>query len=120
MLAPYAKAVAAIVVSALGALTVALGTGATDFEDIDGKSWLIAAVAVLGSGGFVWFTENVQGVAGGIIKAVIAFLTAGFGSLIVALDDDELTRAEQITALAAAVSAMGFVYQLRNTPPSDA
>ena len=119
-MAPYVKAIAAIIVSALGALTVALGTGATDFEDIDTKSWLVAGVAVLGSGGFVWFVENVQGVAGGIIKAVLAFLTAGFGSLILALDDDVLTRAEQLTALAAAVAATGFVYQLRNVPPSGA
>jgi hypothetical protein len=119
-LGPYAKAIAAVIVSALGALVVALGTGATDFENIDTQSWLIAGLAVLGSGGFVWFVENVPGVAGGIIKAVLAFLSAGIGSLVLALDDDVLTRAEQLTALSAAIVATGLVYQLRNVPPSDA
>lgn len=106
----FPKAFAAVVVSALGALAVALGTGATDFGDIDAKNWLIAAIAVLGSGGMVWFTEN--GPAAPAVKAIVGFLTAGFGSLVIALDDDVLTRAEQVTALAAAVLATGFVYQL--------
>lgn len=113
---PYAKALAAVVVSALGALVVALGTGATDFSDIDTQSWLIAGGAVLASGGMVWFTQNVAGVAGGIIKAVIGGLTAAVASLTVALDDDVLTRAEQLTALSAFVVGLGIVYQVANTP----
>ena len=116
MLGPYTKAILAVVVSALGALAVALGTGATDFADIDTKSWLIAALAVLGSGGIVWLTEN--GPAAPYIKALMAFLSAGIGSLVLALDDDVLTRAEQLTALAAAVLATGLVYQASNTKPA--
>lgn len=112
----YLKAIVAVGVSALGALAVALGTGATDFSDIDTKSWLIAALAVLGSGGLVWLTEN--GPAAPYIKAVMAFLSAGIGSLVLALDDDVLTRAEQLTALAAAVVATGLVYQVTNRPPA--
>jgi len=108
----YLKAGAAIVVAALGALTVALGSGTTDFGDIDTKSWLVAALAVLGSGGMVWLTEN--GPAAPAIKALMAFLTAGIGSVVLALDDDVLTRGEQLTALAAAVVATGFVYQVSN------
>lgn len=111
----YPKAILAVVVSAIGALVVALGTGNTDFSDIDAKSWLIAALAVLGSGGLVWLTQN--GPAAPYIKAVIAFLTAGISSLVVALDDDVITRAEQLTAFAAAVVATGFVYQFAG--PSD-
>jgi hypothetical protein len=108
----FVKALAAIAVSAAGALVVALGTGATTVEDLDAKSWLIAGIAVLGSGGMVWIVENVEGVAGGVMKAVVAFLTAGFGSLVVALDDDVITQAEWLTAFAAAALATGFVYQL--------
>ena len=108
----FVKALAAVVVSAAGALVVALGTGATEISDLDAKSWLIAAIAVLGSGGMVWIVENVAGIAGGVIKAVVAFLTAGFGSLVVALDDDVITQAEWLTAFAAAAVATGFVYQL--------
>lgn len=108
------KALAAVVVAAAGALVVALGTGDTDFEDISTKQWLVALVTILGSGGVVWFTEN--GPAAPAIKAVMAFLSAGVGSLVIALDDDVLTRAEQVTAFAAAVVATGFVYQLTNKP----
>lgn len=113
----YVKALLAVVVSALGAAAVALGTGATDFDDISTKSWLVAALAVLGSGGMVWLTEN--GPAAPAIKAIMAFLTAGIGSIVIALDDDVLTRAEQVTALAAAIVATGFVYQAtnENAPP---
>lgn len=110
----YAKAIAAVVVSAIGALVVALGTGATDFGDITGQQWLIAAGAVLGSGGLVWFTEN--GPAAPAIKAVMGFLSAGVASLVLALEDDALTRAEQLTALAAAIVASGIVYQVNNDP----
>lgn len=108
----YIKALLAIGVSAIGAVVVALGTGATDVSDISAKNWLIAGVAVLGSGGLVWFTEN--GPAAPVIKAVTAFLTVGFGSLIIGLDDDILTQAEWLTALGAAVVATGVVYQVQN------
>lgn len=113
----YAKAAAAVVVSAVGALVVALGTGNTDFEDISTKSWLIAALTVLGSGGLVWFTAN--GPAAPYIKALVGGLTAGIGSLVIALDDDVITRAEQLTAFAAAVVGLGIVYQVVNedAPP---
>lgn len=112
MASPYLKALAAVVVAALGAVTVALGSGTTDIGDIDTKSWLVAALAVLGSGGLVWLTQN--GPAAPAIKAVMAFLSAGIGSLVLALDDDVLTRGEQLTALAAAIVATGFVYQAAN------
>ena len=112
----YAKAILATAVAALGALAVALGTGATDFTDISTKSWLIAALAVLGSGGIVWLTEN--GPAAPYVKAVMAFLSAGIGSLVLALDDDVISRAEQLTAVAAAIIATGLVYQAKNKPPA--
>lgn len=113
-MAAYAKALLALVVSALGALVVALGTGATDFGDIDTQSWLIAALTVLGSGGLVWLAEN--GPAAPVIKAVMAFLTGGIGSLVLALDDDQLSHAEVLTALSVAIVATGFVYQAKNAP----
>lgn len=112
----YLKAFAAIVVSATGALVVALGTGATDFDDISTQGWLIAAGAVLASGGLVWFTEN--GPAAPYIKAIIGGLTAGVAAATLALDDNVFTRAEQLTAFGAFVVGLGVVYQLKNTPPS--
>ncbi len=112
----YLKAIVAVLVAALGALVVALGTGDTDFGDIDTKSWLVAALTVLGSGGLVYFTEN--GPAAPAIKAVVAFLSAGIGSLVLALDDNLVTTAEWLTAFSIAVVATGFVYQVSNDEPS--
>lgn len=109
---PYLKALVAVVVSALGAVVVALGTGNTDVGNIDAKSWLIAALAVLGSGGLVWLTEN--GPAAPYIKTTMAFLTAGIGSAVIALDDDVITQAEWLTAASAAIVATGLVYQATN------
>ena len=110
----YAKALLAVVVSAAGALVVALGTGNTNFHDISNQSWLIAAGTVLASGGLVWFTEN--GPAAPAIKAVISFLSAGVASLVIAYADNLVTQAEWITAFSAAVVATGFVFQVANTP----
>lgn len=111
----YIKALMAILVSAAGALAVALGTGNTDFSDIDASSWLIAALTVLGSGGLVYLAEN--GPAAPAIKAIMAFLTAGIGSLVIALDDDVITYAEWLTAFSVAAVATGFVYQVKNSTP---
>jgi len=109
------KALLAILVAAGGAVVVALGTGNTDVSNIDTKSWLIAALAVIGSGGMVWLTENTA--AAPVIKAVMAFLSAGIGVLVLALDDSHITQAEWITAFTTAVVATGFVYQVSNEPP---
>lgn len=112
------KALIAIVVSAAGALAVALGAGNNaGIGDLDAITWLGIAAAVLGSGGLVWFTENIVGVAGGVIKTIVAFLTAGVASLAAALDDGVVTQSEYIVAFIAAVTATGLVYQFRNAPP---
>jgi hypothetical protein len=64
----------------------------------------------------VWFAQNVPGVAGGAIKTVVAFLSAGVASLVVALDDSVVTQAEWLTAFSAAAVATGLVYQASNKP----
>lgn len=108
-----AKAFMAIVVSAVGAITVALGTGNNmGIGDLSVKQWVLIAATVLGSGGLVWFTEN--GPAAPAIKAVIAFLSGGVASLVTALDDNVITQAEWLVAFSAAVVATGFVYQVSN------
>jgi hypothetical protein len=108
----YLKAILAVAVSTAGAVVVALGTGNTDVGDINTQTWLISALAVLGSGGLVWFTEN--GPWHAYIKTVMAFLAAGVGALVVALDDNVITQAEWLTAFSAAVVATGLVYQASN------
>lgn len=114
---PYIKAILAIVVSAAAALITALGTGNTDFGDISAQGWLIAAGAVLASGGLVWFTQNTK--AAPAIKTVMGFLSAGVATLVIALDDNHITQAEWITALSAAVVATGLVYQAKDPTLPD-
>ena len=110
------KAVVAIFASAAGALAVGLGAGNNmNLGDLDTKHWLLAIATVLGSGGIVWLCQNVEGVAGGVIKAIVALLSAGVASLVVALNDNHITQAEWLIAIVAAVSATGLVYQAKNT-----
>lgn len=107
------KAVIAIVVSAAGALVVALGTGNTGgIGSLDTTHWLLAVASVLGSGGVVYFCEN--GAAHAYVKTVVAFLSAGIASLVTALNDGHITQTEWLVAFIAAVTATGFVYQATN------
>lgn len=114
------KAVVAAVVSAAGALVTALGTSPQQsLSSLDTKTWLIGVGAVLGSGGIVYLTQN--GPAHPYIKTVVAFLSSGVASLIVALNDNVITQAEWLTAFIAAVTATGLVYQAANSvrqPPT--
>jgi len=115
--AKYIKGVIALVLAILAALTTALGTGATDFGDIDTQTWLIALGAVLASGALVAFVENVPGVAGGIIKAVIGALGAFIAALVPAFDDRVVSQLELITALSAFTAALALVYQIPEPEP---
>lgn len=113
----YAKALVAILVAALGALTVALGTGNNGtFGSVDTKHWLVAALAILGSGGLTAALTNIQGVAGGMAKAIVAFLSGGIGTLVIALNDGHISQAEWLTAASVAVLAGAAVYEKANTP----
>ena len=113
----YIKGLIALVLAILAALVTALGTGATDFGDIDTQTWLIAVGAVLASGALVAFVENVPGFAGGIIKAIIGAFGAAIAALIPALDDNVLTTIEWVTALSAFVAALALVYQIPEPEP---
>lgn len=106
------KAVVAIVVSAAGALVTVLGTDNGSLSHLTLTQWLVAAGAVLGSGGVVYFCQN--GPEAPVIKAVVGFLSAGVASLVVALHDGHISQAEYLTAFIAAVVATGAVYQVTN------
>jgi peptidoglycan/LPS O-acetylase OafA/YrhL len=113
------KALIALAVSAAGAFAVALGTGSdAGLNDLDAVHWLTAGLAVLGSGGMVWWTEN--GPWHTYIKTVSAFLSGGIASLVVALNDNHVTQAELLVAFTAAVAATGLVFQASNAPRSTA
>ena len=113
----YIKGFIALVVAILAALTTAL-TGKTDFGDIDTRTWLIVLGTVLASGALVAFVENVTGLAGGIIKAVVGAFGAAVTSLVTSLDDQVLTQVEMLTALSAFVVGLSLVYQIPDPEPA--
>lgn len=115
----YVKAGIALLVAVLAALTTAL-TGKTDIGDIDTRTWLIVLGTVLASGALVAFVENVTGLAGGIIKAVVGAFGAAVSSLVTSLDDQVLTQVEMITALSAFVVGLSLVYQIPDPEPEPA
>ena len=112
-LAPYGKAIAALVISAIGATVAVLGTGNENVGDLDARAWIEIIIAILASGGLTWFVENTT--AGPAIKSIQAALTAGFTALLAGYQDGVVTQGEVLTALGAAIVASGVVYQVRNT-----
>lgn len=118
-MAEYTKAIVALAAAVLAAVATAVGNGTLD--DLSGDDWIKVALVILGGGALTWFVENVQGVAGGIIKAVVASATAFLTALSVAYENDGvISQGELLTALGAALIALSAVYQLRNVPPSNA
>lgn len=114
----YIKGGIALVMAVLAALTTALGTGATDVGDIDTQTWLIALGTVLASGALVALVENIPGVAGGIMKAVIGAFGAAIAALVPAFDDRVVTQLELVTALSAFVAALALVYEIPEPEPT--
>jgi hypothetical protein len=118
-LGQYTKAIVTLVATALTAVATAIGNGSLD--DIDGEGWVKIALVVLGSTAAVWFAENVPGVAGGIIKALLAAGTAFLVAVQAAYENDGvISQGEWLTAFGALLVALTAVYQLRNVPPSGA
>lgn len=113
------KAFIALLVAVLAALTTAL-TGKTDFADIDTRTWLIVLGTVLASGALVAFVQNVTGLAGGIIKAIVGAFGATVASLVTSLDDQVLTQVEMLTALSAFVVGLSLIYQVPEPAPQEA
>lgn len=115
----YVKAIVALIAAAATAVATAVGNGALD--DLSGADWVKVALVVLGGSAATWFVENVPGVFGGVIKAVIAAATAFLTALSVAYENDGvISQGEWLTAIGALLVALSAVYQLRNVPPSGA
>lgn len=115
----YAKAIIATIVAALGFLVAALGTSPQqNFSHLTTATWLIAIASFLGSGAVTWWVQNVQGVAGGIIKAVVSTGGAFITTLVTALNGQSgfgaITQAQWLTAITAALVALAATYQVKN------
>ena len=115
----YAKAIIATLIAVASALVTALGTSPQqNLSHLSTQTWLTAIAAILGSGALTWWAENVQGVAGGIIKAAVASAGAFITVLITAYGNGGPTQAQWITAFSAALVALAAVYQTKNASQS--
>ena len=115
----YVKAIVALVAAIATAVATAVGNGSLD--DLGGAEWVKVALVVLGGAAATWFVENVPGVFGGVIKAVIGGATAFLTALSVAYENDGvISQGELLTAIGALLVALSAVYQFRNVPPSGA
>lgn len=115
----YVKAIVTLIAAAVAAVAAAVGNGQLD--DLDGAAWVKVALVVLGGTAATWFVENVPGVAGGIIKAVLGAATAFLAVLSTGYENDGvISQGELLTAIGALLVALTAVYQLRNVPPSGA
>jgi hypothetical protein len=111
----YAKAVIATLIAVAAALTTALGTSPQqNLGHFDARTWWTVIGAILATGIATVWVENVDGVAGGIIKAVAATLGAFVTALVAAYADNIVTQAELIGAISAAAVALLAVYQTPN------
>ena len=113
----YAKAVIATLVAVGAALMTALGTSPQqNLAHLDTTTWLVAIGTILASGAITWWTTNVPGLAGGVIKAVVASSGAFVTALVTAYADNFVSQAELIGALSAGLVALAAVYQVQNKP----
>lgn len=113
----YAKAILATIIAIGAALVTALGTSPQqNLSHFGTRDWLIVIGAILATSAITWWTENVPGLAGGIIKAVVASLGAFVTALIAAYADNIVTQAELIGAISAGLVALAAVYQISNIP----
>lgn len=115
----YAKAIIATLIAVASALVTALGTSPQqNLAHLSAMTWWTVIGAILTSGALTWWAKNVPGVAGGIIKAVIASGGAFVTALITAYADNVVTQAELIGAISAALVALTAVYQWTNRDPA--
>lgn len=113
----WVKAGVALVVAILAALATPL-VGDTGFGDLTSQDWLIMLGTVLASGALVAFVDNVPGVAGGFIKAVVGAAGAAVAVLVTANADGVITTGEKVAALSALVVGLSAVYQIPDPPQS--
>jgi hypothetical protein len=115
----YVKAIVALLAAVAAAIATGVGNGALD--QLDFGQWVGVALTILTGTAATWFAENVEGVAGGIIKAILGAATSLLTAVQVGWQNDGMiSQGEWFAAAAAALLALTAVYQLRNTPPSNA
>lgn len=108
------KALVALLLAVLAALTTAVGTG--EIGDLSGRAWVEAVGIIVGGTALTAVLENVPGAFGGAIRAVVGGATVALTAWQVAYDNEEpvlhvVTQGEWLTVIIAFVTALSAVYQ---------
>lgn len=111
-MAQYVKAILAIVISFVGAISTVL-VGDEALSSLDISDWLVIAIATLGSGGLVYLVSKAAA-AKAIVGALSASLTSLSASVAV---DQQISSSEYVAAILAGLVALGAVYQIPNSEP---
>ena len=110
------KALMAVLVATAAALVTALGTSPEQsLSSFSTQTWIVVIGTILGSGAVTAIPDNIGGVAGGVIKAVLASGGAFVTALVAAYADNIVTQAELIGAISAFIVALMAVYQVPAT-----
>ena len=111
----YAKAILAFLIAVGGALVTALGTSPQqNLSHFDTVTWLTTIGAILATPALTALVENMPGIAGGIIKAIVGSGGAFLTSLIAAYADNVVTQGEWIGAVCIGLTALAGIYQVTN------
>lgn len=113
----YVKAGIALLVAILAALGTPL-VGDQGFDDLTTQDWLVMLASILASGALVAFVQNVPGVAGGFIKALVGAASVAVTALVAGNVDGVLTTGEKVAAISAFVVGLSAVYQIPEPPPN--
>lgn len=110
------KALVALVVAVLAALGTAVGSGS--LGDLSTADWVQTIVLILGGSAVVGVLENVPGVFGGAVKAIVGAALAGLVAWQVAFENDHvISQGEWLAIAIAVITALSAVYQVPDSPP---
>lgn len=112
----WIKAAVTLATAVLMALIMAIGAGS--FSDLTTQDWVETAILFLTGSVVVGILDNVPGVFGGVIKAVVGAAVAGLTAWQVAFENDHIiTQGELLTIALAVVTGLSAVYQIPDAPP---
>lgn len=115
------KAIVALVGVALASFATVIAPNGGGLDDISTEGWLYIAGSVLGAGALVYLADNIPGVFGGAIKALIAGGGTFVASLTAAYQADQvLSSADYLLAASAAIAVLVGTYQVDEGPPPTA
>lgn len=113
----WVKSAVTLVAALLTTLFMAVGAGS--FSDLSTSDWVQTVVLFLGGSVVVGLLDNIPGVFGGVIKALVGAAVAGLTAWQIAYENDHvITDGEWLGVAIAVIGALAAVYQIPDGPVS--